>query len=149
GSHFRNKAYRCKRCSTVLCPRCEKRLVWGQMCPECYASMVKLDALVAKERIAKLLAVYEHQKRRRGIMKIFSFLMPGVSQIYAGKILSGFFFLWPFLFFLLLPFSNSVLSGGGVLRAHDFFTWAALFLAAGVYIISNILTRRRIAKGWL
>lgn len=148
-SRFRNKAYKCKRCSTILCPRCEKRLVWGQMCPECYASMIKLDALVAKERIAKLLSIYEYQKKRRGLMKIFSFLMPGVSHIYAGKILVGFIFLWPFLFFLFLPYVNFVFSGGGVLFAHRFFTWAALFLAAGVYILSNIITRRRIAKGWL
>jgi tetratricopeptide (TPR) repeat protein len=148
-SRFRNRAYRCKRCSTILCQRCEKRLIWGQMCPECYASMIKLDALVAKERIARLLAIYEHQKKRRNIMKIFSFLMPGASQIYAGKILYGFLFLWPFLFFLFLPVANVVLSGGGLLSGHRFFTWAAGFLAAGVYIISNIITRQRIAKGWL
>ena len=148
-SRFRNRAYRCKRCSTILCPRCEKRLVWGQMCPDCYASMIKLDALVAKERIAKLLTVYGYQKRRRGLMKIFSFLMPGVPHIYAGKILIGFSFLWPFLFFLFIPLLNFVFSGGGVLFTHRFFTWATLFLAAGVYIISNIITRRRIAKGWL
>ena len=148
-SRFRNKAYRCKRCSTILCQRCEKRLVWGEMCPECYASIIKLDALVAKERMARLLAIYEHQKKRRNIMKIFSFLMPGVPQIYAGKILYGFLFLWPFLFFLFLPYVNFVFSGGGLLFAHRFFTWVAVFLAAGVYIISNIITRQRIAKGWL
>ncbi|RPI37960.1 MAG: tetratricopeptide repeat protein [Nitrospiraceae bacterium] len=148
-SRFRNKAYRCRRCSTILCQRCEKRLIWGQMCPECYASMIKLDALVAKERIARLLAIYEHQKKRRNIMKIFSFLMPGVSQIYAGNILYGFLFLWPFLFFLFLPVANVVFSGGGLLSGHIFFTWAAVFFAAGIYIFSNIITRQRIAKGWL
>lgn len=143
------KAYRCKRCSVILCPRCEKRLTWGQMCPACYASIVKLDELEAKERIAKLLSVYEHQKKRRNIMKIFSFLMPGVSQIYAGKIVLGLLFLWPFLFFLFLPFTNTIFSGGGLFFAHRLFTWAAVFFAGLIYIISNILTRKRIAKGWL
>jgi tetratricopeptide (TPR) repeat protein len=146
---IKEKAYRCKRCSTILCPRCEKRLTWGTMCQACYASLVKLDELEVKERVAKLLSIYEHQKRRRGIMKIFSFLMPGVSQIYAGKIFLGLLLLWPFLFFLFLPFTNAVFAGGKLPSAHSFFTWSAIFFAALIYIISNIITRQRIAKGWL
>jgi tetratricopeptide (TPR) repeat protein len=148
-SVIKNKAYRCKRCSTILCPRCEKRITWGKMCQACYASIVKLDELEAKERVSRILAIYEHQKNRRNTMKIFSFLMPGASQIYAGKILFGLLFLWPFLFFLFLPVTNTTFSGGGLFLAHSFFTWAAIFFAAAVYIISNIITRERIAKGWL
>ncbi len=146
---IKNKAYRCKRCSAILCPHCEKRITWGQMCPACYASIVKMDELEVKERVARLLAIYEHQKKRRDIMKIFSFLLPGVSQIYAGKIAVGFIFLWPFLFFLFLPVMNMIFSGDGLLYAHGFFTWGAVFFAGLIYIISNILTRERIAKGWL
>lgn len=146
---LKNKAYRCKRCSAILCPRCEKRITWGQMCPVCYASIVKMDELEVKERVARLLTIYEHQKKRRDIMKIFSFLIPGVSQIYAGKIAVGLIFLWPFLFFLLLPVANMIFLGGGLLYAHRFFMWAAVFFAGLIYIISNILTRERIAKGWL
>ena len=146
---IREKAYRCKRCNTILCPRCEHRLTWGSMCQACYASIVKLDELEVKERVSRLLSIYEHQKRRRNIMKILSFLMPGVPQIYAGKILSGLLFLWPFLFFLILPFTNRIFAGGGLLFAHSFFTWAAIFFAGLIYIISNIITRQRIVKGWL
>jgi tetratricopeptide (TPR) repeat protein len=146
---IRSKAYRCKRCSAILCPRCEKHLTWGRMCQTCYASIVKLDELEAKERVAKLLSIYEHQRKRRNIMKIFSFLMPGVSQIYAGKILVGVLFLWPFLFFLFIPVTNTILAGAGLLFAHSFFTWAAIFFAALIYIISNIITIQRIKKGWL
>ena len=146
---IKSKAYRCKRCSTILCSRCEKHLTWGSMCQTCYASIVKMDELEAKERISKLLSIYEHQKKRRNLMKIFSFLMPGVSQIYAGKILAGVLFLWPFLFFLFIPVTNTMLAGAGLLFAHSFFTWAAIFFAAVIYIISNILTMERIKKGWL
>ena len=146
---MRERAYRCKRCSAILCPRCEHRLTWGSMCQACYASIVKLDELEVKERVSRLLSIYEHQKRRRNIMKILSFLMPGVPQIYAGKILSGLLFLWPFLFFLILPFTNRIFAGGGIFFSHSFFTWAAVFFAGLIYIISNIITRQRIVKGWL
>ncbi len=146
---IRSKAYRCKRCSTILCPRCEKHLTWGSMCQACYASIVKMDELEAKERVSKLLSIYGHQKKRRNLMKIFSFLMPGVSQIYGGKILAGVLFLWPFLFFLLVPVTNTMLAGAGLSFAHSFFTWAAIFFAAVIYIISNIITMQRIKKGWL
>ncbi len=145
----RSKAYRCRRCSTILCPRCEKQLTWGKMCHKCYASIVKMDELEAKERVSKLLSIYEHQKKRRNIMKILSFLMPGVSQIYAGKILAGVLFLWPFLFFLFIPVTNTILAGAGLLFAHSFFTWAAIFFATLIYVICNILTMERIKKGWL
>ena len=146
---IRIKAYRCKRCSTILCSRCEKHLTWGSMCQRCYASIVKMDELEAKERVSKLLSIYDHQKKRRSIMKIFSFLVPGVSQIYAGKILVGILFLWPFLFFLFVPVTNTIFAGAGLLFAHSFFTWAAIFFAALIYIIANIITIQRIKKGWL
>jgi len=146
---IREKAYRCKRCNVILCPRCENRLAWGSMCQACYASVVKMDELEVKERVSRLLSIYEHQKRRRTIMKTLSFLLPGVPQIYAGKILPGFLFLWPFFFFLLMPFTNRIFAGGGFLYAHGFFTWASIFFAGLIYIISNIITRQRIIKGWL
>ena len=144
-----NKAYRCNRCSAILCPRCERPLTRSKMCQACYASFIKLDELEVKERVAKLLSIYEHQKKRRNFMKIYSFLMPGVAQIYAGKLLGGLFFLWPFLFFLFLPFTNTIFAREGLLFAHTFITWTAIFFAAVLYSISNIITRQRIAKGWL
>jgi len=143
------RAYRCERCSAILCQRCEKRLNWGQMCPACYASIVKLDELEVKERVARLLSIYEHQKKRRDVMRLFSFLLPGSSHIYAGKVFSGFLSLFPFLFFLFLPVTNTICAGAGLFFAHRFFTWAAIFIVAVIYIISNILTRQRITKGWL
>jgi tetratricopeptide (TPR) repeat protein len=147
--NFKDKAYRCKRCSTILCSRCEHRITWGKMCHPCYASLIKLDQLEVKERVARLLSIHHHQKKRRTVMKLLTFILPGLSQIYAGKVLLGFALLWPFLFFLFLPFTNAGCAGGGVLFAHSFFSGAALFLAALIYLIANILTRQRIARGWL
>ncbi len=146
---LKSKAYRCRRCSTILCTKCEKRLMWGQMCPQCYRSLVKLDEQDSRERVATLLSIYAHQKKRRDTMKILSFILPGASQVYAGKILYGFIFMWPFLFFLLIPLTNSIFITDSSLLSHGFFKWTAVFIAVLLYIVSNMITRQRIAKGWL
>jgi pentatricopeptide repeat protein len=145
----KTRAYRCKRCDSILCSKCEKHILWGHMCLQCYRSLVKLDELDAKERIARILAVYGHQKKRRDIIKVISFILPGSGQIYAGNVLTGFLFLWPFLFFLLIPVMNSLF----VMEMSGFSNFwldiGALFFAAVVYFISVMTTRRRLVRGWL
>jgi tetratricopeptide (TPR) repeat protein len=147
--HFKNKAYRCKKCGTILCSECEKHILWGRMCLRCYRSLVKLDELDAKKRIARVLSVYDYQKRRRGIIKIISLLIPGAGQIYTGNVLKGLLFLWPFLFLLFILITNSIFVPGTSNFSHSWFKWGSIFLIAAVYFISNIVTRRRLAKGWL
>ncbi len=146
---LKQRAYRCRKCDTILCALCEKRLMWGQMCPRCYGSLIKLDEIDVRERVARLLSIYERQRKRRDAMKILSFILPGSAQIYAGKILYGFLFLWPFLFFLSIPIVNSLFVTESTFFSHDFLKYAALFMAAIVYGFSNLITRRRIARGWL
>jgi len=146
--HTGNKAYRCRRCNEIFCPRCEKHIMWGQMCPQCFRSLIKLEEIEVKERVAQLLSIYEHQKRRRDIMKLLSFIIPGSSQVYAGKILYGFFFMWPFLFFLLFPLTTSFMSPDAR-GTHWIVNIASLLMVVIVLIISNIFTRQRISKGWL
>ena len=147
--HFKQTAYKCKRCGKILCNKCEKHIMWGHMCQQCYRSLVKLDELDAKERVARILTVYKYREKRRNVIKILSFIMPGLGQIYAGSILYGFLFLWAFLFFLFIPLTNSVfiieMSG----FSHLWLNLSSLLLMIAVYFISNIITRRRLAKGWL
>ncbi len=76
---FKDWAYRCTRCGKILCSKCEKHILWGHMCLQCYRSMVRIEELDAKERIARLLAVYEHRQKRRSVIKFISFLLPGVG----------------------------------------------------------------------
>jgi tetratricopeptide (TPR) repeat protein len=147
-NHSGNKAYRCRRCNKIFCPRCEKHIMWGQMCPQCFRSLIKLEEIEVKERVAQLLSIYEHKKRRRDIMKLLSFIIPGSSQVYAGKILYGFFFMWPFLFFLLFPLTTSFMTPDAR-GTHWVANLASLLIAAILLIISNIFTRQRISKGWL
>lgn len=145
----KQKAYRCKKCGTVLCPKCEKRLTWGQLCPQCYGSLVKPDEMQVRERVARLLSIYEKQSRRRRILKILSFILPGSPQIYAGKILYGLLFLWPFLFFLSMPLIESVIVTESTAFSHELINVVSLLAAGALYIIANIVTRKRISKGWL
>lgn len=146
---FKHKAYNCRRCNTILCAKCEKNLLWGNMCAQCYRSLVKLEEMDSKERVARLLSIYAHQKKRRDIIKLLSFILPGSAQIYAGKILYGFVFMWPFLFFLFIPLTNSLFSPGSMVFNHGFFSWSAIFIAVLLYAVSNFITRKRISKGWL
>lgn len=145
----KNRAYRCGKCGKILCIHCEKRILWGRMCLQCYRSLVKLDELDAKERIASLLAVYEHRKRRRDFLKVLSFVIPGSSQIYAGNVSYGLLFLWPFLFFMLIPMMDSFFVVEMSDFSHLWLNLLSLYLMVVVYFISNVITRRRLAKGWL
>jgi len=147
--YFENKAYRCDRCGKILCYHCEKHLLWRNMCLQCYRSLVKLDELDAKERVARLLTVYEHQKKRRTMIKALSFLIPGSGQLYAGTMLYGLLFLWPFLFFLSILATSTLFVTEMSGFSH---LWLNVISAAGavlILILSNVITRRRLAKGWL
>jgi len=146
---FKTWAYRCSRCGKILCTKCEKHILWGRMCQQCYRSLIKLDELDAKERITRLLAVYEYQKRRRNIIKTLSFIVPGWGLIYGGNILYGFVFLWIFLFSIFVLIMNSFFVIEMSHFSHVWLNISAIVLLIMVYLISNAATRRRLAKGWL
>jgi tetratricopeptide (TPR) repeat protein len=146
---IKHRAYRCKRCGTILCNKCEKHILWGRMCMQCYRSLVKLDELDAKERVSRLLTVYEYQKQRRDMIKIISYILPGSAQIYAGDVFYGLLFLWTFLFFLCIPVMNSLFLTETFSFSHLWLNWGSFILLIGVYFLSNIITRRRLDKGWL
>ena len=146
---IRPRAYRCKKCSTILCNKCVRRVLWGNMCLRCYRSLIKLDELDARERITRLQTVYGYQMRRRNILNLLSFLLPGAAYIYAGYVLKGFFILWPFLFLLLVFVISSIFVVGMPYFPHLWLNWGILFLAVAFYLVSNFIAQRRLAKGWL
>lgn len=142
-------AYRCKRCNAILCEKCAKGFLHGQMCPRCYMSLVKLDELNSRDRAAKVLAVYEHQSRRKTISKVLSFTIPGIARIYSGRILTGMMFLWLFLFLLIVTVLNPFFSTGLLSFSHSWLTIPSVILMAILYLISNLSERRRLNRGWL
>ncbi len=143
-STFKHRAYRCQRCGVILCGKCGKGKLWGQMCPLCYKSLIKLDELDSRVRIAKLLEVQELRKKKRNTIRIISFAPPGIAHIYCGRILSGTLFLWLFLFLLLLILLKPLFSTGLSLFSHSWITIPAVILMAFLYLISNMDARRRL-----
>ncbi len=148
-TRLKYRAYRCKRCNTILCGKCEKELFWGQMCAQCYKSLVKLDKLDPRERVAKLLEVQELQAKKRNTAKVLSFAPPGIAHIYSGRILIGSLFLWLFLFSLILLLLNPFFPTGLSFFPHRWINIPALILMAVLYLISNMSVRRRLSRGWL
>jgi tetratricopeptide (TPR) repeat protein len=146
---FKIWSYRCSRCGKILCTKCEKHILWGHMCFQCYGSLIKLDELDAKERITRLLTVYDYQNRRRNLIKILSLVVPGSGLIYGGNVLYGFLFLWIFLFFIFLPIMNSFFVIEMSRFSHVWLNIISIVLLCVVYLLSNAATRRRLAKGWL
>lgn len=140
---------RCRKCGAILSVKNGKNVTWGEMCSQCFGSLVKLDELDVKERVARLLGIYEQQRRHRETMKVLSFTFPGLSHVYAGRILAGFLFLWPFLFFLLLYVTLRTFVPDSHLISHGFFKWVTLCISIGLYLVFHYFTKKRIARGWL
>jgi len=145
----RHRAQRCKRCSEVFCSRCSKVIVWGELCPRCYTSLTKMDEVDSKERIARLLSIYESRTRRRKRAKILSCVLPGTGQIYSGKILLGLLLLWPFSFSLVLFVFNNLPMVGILPFSHTWITPLAVMLMGFTYLFSILHIGRGIRKGWL
>ncbi|HBR22493.1 MAG TPA: hypothetical protein DD713_08025 [Nitrospiraceae bacterium] len=143
-SAFKERAYRCQRCGVILCGKCGKGKLWGEMCSLCYKSLIKLDALDSRIRVAKQLEVQELQKKKRRIIRILSFAPPGIAHIYWGRILSGTLLLWLFCFLLLLILLNPLFSTGLSLFSHSWITIPVSVIMAFLYLTSNIDARRRL-----
>ncbi len=146
---IRYRAYRCKRCNAVLCGICAKELLWGQMCAQCYGSIVKLDGLDSKGRVAKVLQVQERQSRKRNIVRVLAFTPPGIAYIISGRILAGALYTWLFLFMLVLIWLNPFFAAGIVKSSHDWLTIPAAASAILLYLISIMSVTRRLNRGWL
>ncbi len=145
----RYRALRCKRCGSTFCSRCSRVIAWGEMCPRCYGSLIKIDEIDSRERVTRLLSIYHSQAKRRKMTKLLSYLMPGAGQIYAGKILAGWLFLWPFLFSSTLLVMNNFPSAGIAPFSHDWIAPLMILFMVLAYMSSVINVRRRIHKGWL
>ena len=146
---FKIWSYRCSRCGKILCTKCEKHILWGHMCFQCYGSLIKLDELDAKERITRLLTVYDYQNRKRNLIKLLSLVVPGSGLIYGGNVLYGFLFLWLFLFSIFVPIMNSFFVIEMSHFSHVWLNMSSIILLIIIYLLSNAATRRRLAKGWL
>jgi len=147
-SRFRkNSAYRCKRCGAIICSKCERSLKWGGMCQDCFTSLVTLEK-DPRDRIAKLMAIYDNKRRRKIIIHLLSLVMPGAHLIYAGKILKGavtaFFFIAPLVLLLAGIFYRISIYP----FMHSWLVVVTITVSLVVYIF-NILATRRFLRQWV
>ncbi|MFN3396669.1 MAG: tetratricopeptide repeat protein [Thermodesulfovibrionales bacterium] len=146
---LKNRAKRCRRCGSIYCNRCFRMITWKDMCSRCYQSIVRIDQMHSKERIANLLLLYQSRAKKRMVARILSFILPGASEMYSGRILEGFLLNWAFFFVLTTIILSRVMTEGIYPFYHDWLLIPLLFLVIVLYVFSIIHIRKGIQKGWL
>ncbi|MBI5025733.1 MAG: tetratricopeptide repeat protein [Nitrospirae bacterium] len=94
-----HRAYQCRRCGSVYCTKCERKLSRDDVCVRCYKTLVKMNEMEPKERVRKLLEIQGFKNNRSLKMKLLTIFLPGGGHIYYGKSLSGFVILLLSIFF--------------------------------------------------
>lgn len=145
----KRRAYECGKCGEVSCSKCLKTITWGQLCPQCYRSLIRLNEMDAKERITRLLSISSRQTKKLKMTRVLSYLLPGAGHVYTGKILAGFLFLCPFLFFTTVFFLSLFTYYGMDSFKHGWLTPLSLILMIVFYAAAILYTKRRMRRGWL
>ncbi len=145
----KSKAFRCSRCDRIVCNICSRDSRWGQMCPDCYGSLVKIKDADRKKRVSALLSAYGHKERIRNIVRVLSFLPPGIAQIYAGRALGGMLLLWAFSFCAVALWLNPFLGTGLAGLSHGWLNLPLILAMVVLYLSSTIYINGRLESGWL
>lgn len=145
----KHRARSCIKCGTTFCGKCSKAISWKEICPLCYRSLIRIDTVDSRERVARLLMTYQSQDRRRKTAKLLSYMIPGAGQIYSGRILSGLFFLWPCSFALISLLMSRLLSFGLSSFSHIWLIPVAALIICLTYALSILHMIKGIRKGWL
>lgn len=146
---LKNRAKRCRRCGSIYCNRCFRMITWRDMCSRCYQSIVRMDQMYSKERIANLLLLYQSRAKKRMVARILSFLLPGAGEMYSGRMLEGFFLNWTFFFALTTIIMTRLMTAGIYPFRHDWLLIPLIVLIIVLYVFSVIHVKRGIQKGWL
>ncbi|MFC1769660.1 hypothetical protein ACFLZI_01230, partial [Nitrospirota bacterium] len=103
------RSYRCKNCNKVACSACSDM---KKMCSDCHAKMAGDDDNSPRARLARMLSANEQKNRMMNIIRLLSFLPPGIVQLYSGRVFSGIMFLWFFSFSVAVIALDPVFSTG-------------------------------------
>ncbi len=145
---IKNRAYRCRQCGKVVCARCSGEGRRGKLCKDCHEGHAKEDES-PRARVARMLKSNEMKNRLMDRIRMLSFTLPGISQTYSRRALSGFFFLWGFFFAVLLLVLNTYFEAGLSGGSH-WWLWApAILFIIILYLVSISSTSRRLNRGWL
>jgi tetratricopeptide (TPR) repeat protein len=149
GITIHSQGFRCSRCGKIVCNICSRDSRWGQMCPTCYSSLVRVKDMDRKKRVSALLSAYEYKDKIKGMVRILSFLPPGIAQISVGRTLSGFLFLWAFCFCAVFVWINPFIGTGLAGFSHSWLNAPLIIAALAVYASSTIYVNGRLESGWL
>lgn len=145
----RSRAFRCSRCDRIVCNICSRDSRWGQMCPDCYGALVKVQDHDRQRRVDALLQAYEHRSGKRKTVKTLSFLPPGIAHIYAGRVLSGTLLLWAFGFFAAALWLNPFIGTGMAGLSHWWLNPLLVLAMAVEYVFTTLYINGRLDSGWL
>ncbi len=137
-------AYRCSRCGRIMCNICQRKELWGKMCPDCYDAIVTPDKTDSKTRLQRLLYLQGKRISRKRLLWILS-LIPGAPQILGERIISGISILSLTMLAVLM-----FIAGRGYTIENITQSYLGVFaIAAGLLVlIIHLFTLRRLSKIW-
>jgi len=141
-----NRAFRCKNCGKVACALCAEG---DKMCADCQSKLAEDDNSSPKSRVRRMLQANRQKDKQMTIIRGLAFTPPGIAQVYSGRLLSGFIYMWLFSFAIIIlvldPFMSTGLAGG----SHGWLWLIMAPLIVLVYYVSITTVNRRLDKGWL
>jgi hypothetical protein len=102
-----------------------------------------------QKRVSALLDAYEHKDKINKVVRILSFLPPGIAQISVGRTLSGFIFLWMFAFCAVALWLNPLIGAGLAGYSHSWLNVPLIVAMVVLYLSSTIYVNGRLESGWL
>lgn len=79
----------CTRCGRMLCLRCDGPPLEEDICTQCFHAFVENEGVDPRQRAAKEMEILNNHTRRDRRRKLFSRLVPGTGQIFAGETIRG------------------------------------------------------------
>jgi|GEM_PF-19039 len=137
-------AYRCSRCGRIMCNICQKKELWGKMCPDCYDALVTPDKTDSKTRLQRLLYLQKKRTSRKRLLWLLS-LIPGASHIVSERIISGTSILSLILLAILMFIAGRNYTIENINQSY----LGAFGIATGVLgLIVHLFTLRRLSRVW-
>lgn len=143
------RAYRCTKCNAVACLRCTDPKQMNQMCSLCQSSQGAEEDTSAKAKVARMLLASKEKSRSVGFMRALSFTMPGLAQMYSGRLTPGVLYCWSFCFFLVIMILNPLFDTALGGMSHGWIYVLGVPAMVLAYYLSMVSVNRRLDKGWL
>ncbi len=137
-------AYRCSRCGRIMCNICQRKELWGKMCPDCYDAIVTPDKTDSKTRLQRLLYLQKKKTSRKRLLWLLS-LIPGAPHTVSERIISGISISSLVLLAILM-----FIAGRGYTIENINQSYLGVFgIATGVLgLIVHLFTLRRLSRVW-